>query len=144
MHAFDCVIPEGHDEIRKSKVGLHISNRICESLGGTISIISRPDIGSHVRFTMRVYLDLKSVHCYPVSSGSGEQYNFSQLLASSRDEQIVGGKRGSPSDDSTSIVDINGFRQKIDMFSVNGEANSSDMQSQSDYEYDSDQNYVAA
>ena len=36
-------------------VGLSICKQICESLGGSISVLSKPGSGSQFRFTMKVF-----------------------------------------------------------------------------------------
>ena len=98
-----------------------MSKHICESLGGTISIVSRPNVGTNVRFTMKVYHDLKLVQGLIVSSGSGEQSLFAELLSRSKDEQLSP-MNFSPSDDSN----FNQNREQNE--SMHGQS-SSDMQS---------------
>ena len=61
LQAFDLVAPESHATHapqQRGKVGLYISKRICKSLGGTMSISSRLNIGSIVTFSMLLFKEL--------------------------------------------------------------------------------------
>lgn len=71
--AFDLIAVDAHraHQIpRGIRVGLHISKKICESLGGDISIATRVNIGTEVKFSMRVFTEMKPGMVRTISSGS--------------------------------------------------------------------------
>ena len=43
--------------VKGNGVGLSISKQICEQMGGSIEVLSKPDEGSAFTFTMRAYVD---------------------------------------------------------------------------------------
>ena len=68
-----------------NRIALSISKRICQSFGGSCSVVSRPNVGSNFKLTMKVYP--KKSRRNAISSPEDADENMSSEYESSAHDQ---------------------------------------------------------
>ena len=73
--------------LQRPKIGLDICKKICENLGGEMSVISRHNVGSRFKFTMKVmYTENQDVNGEEIEAVSVSQINPSETYNTSEVE----------------------------------------------------------
>ena len=83
--AFDAAENESFNSgLQRPKMGLDICKKICENLGGEMSVISRHNVGSRFKFTMKVmYPENQDVNGEEIEAVSVSQINPSETINTS-------------------------------------------------------------